>query len=330
MLHARRSPVFWLAALGVAAALGAWPGAAAWAQAFPIKPITIVVPFAPGGIADITARTVGEAMGRTLGQTVVIDNKPSAGGIVGSGLVAKAAPDGHTLLLMSNANAVSATLFKKLPFDAAQSFAPISLLGSFDLGVFVPAASKHQKLADLLAAAKAAPGKLTFGTIAVGSTQHLAAELFKSVAGVDVLIVPYKGSPAVVAALRSGEIDAAFEIVGPMVSQVQAGDVRALAVTGSRRNAALPQVPTVQQAGLAAYDVSSWNGLAAPAGTPTAVVDALQKAVREALATAAVQERLTKMGMLAQASTPVDMQSHLQREIKRWGEVIRAAKIETE
>jgi tripartite-type tricarboxylate transporter receptor subunit TctC len=211
----------------LAITLGLVAQAPAWAQGFPNKPITIVVPFGPGGIADITARTVGEAMARSLGQAVVIDNKPSAGGIVGATAVAKAAPDGHTLLLMSNANAVSASMFKKLPFDPVQSFAPVSMLGSFDLGVFVAAGSKHQNVLSLLAAAKAAPGKLTVGTIAVGSTQHLAAELFKSVAGVDVLVVPYKGSPAVVTALRAGEIDVAFEIVGPMLAQVQSGDIRA-------------------------------------------------------------------------------------------------------
>jgi tripartite-type tricarboxylate transporter receptor subunit TctC len=297
---------------------------------FPSKPITIVVPFGPGGIADLTARTVGEAMGRSLGQAVVIDNKPSAGSIVGSSAVANAAPDGHTLLLMSNANAVSATMFRKLPFDTNASFVPVSLLGAFDLGLFVSGKGKLQTLQDFVTAAKAAPGKLTVGSIAVGSTQHLSAELFKTVAGVDVVVVPYRGSPAVITALRAGEIDMAFEIVGPMLAQVQSGDVRALAVTSKQRNAALPNVPTVAQSGVAGYDVASWNALAAPAGTPPAVVQRLNTAVREALATPAVQERLGKLGLQAQASTPADMQSHLHREIKRWADVIRSANIEIE
>lgn len=299
-------------------------------MSFPSKPITIVVPFGPGGIADLTARAVGEAMGRSLGQAVVIDNKPSAGSIVGSSAVANAAPDGHTLLLMSNANAVSATLFRKLPFDPNASFAPVSLLGAFDLGLFVSGKGKLQTLQDFVTAAKAAPGKLTVGSIAVGSTQHLSAELFKTVAGVDVVVVPYKGSPAVITALRAGEIDMAFEIVGPMLAQVQSGDVRALAVTSNQRNAALPNVPTVAQSGVAGYDVASWNALAAPAGTPPAVVQRLNTAVREALATPAVQERLAKLGMQAQASTPADLQSHLQRETNRWADVIRSANIQIE
>jgi hypothetical protein len=196
------------------------------------------VPFAPGGIADLTARAVAEQMARTLGQPVVVENRPSAGSIVASQAVANARPDGHTLLLMSNGNAVSVGLFKKLPYDTEKAFAPVSTLGFFDLGLFVPANSRFANLRDLVAHAKANPGKLNVGTIAVGSTQHLAAKLFETVAGIDAVVVPYKASPAVVTALRAGEIDLAFEVVGPMVSQVAAGAVRALAVSSAARNPA--------------------------------------------------------------------------------------------
>ncbi len=311
-----------LAALGTLAATPAF--------AFPDRPITLVVPFAPGGIADITARTVGEAMAKSLGQPVVVDNKPSAGSIVAAQAVAGAKPDGHTLLLVSNANAVSVSLFKRLPYDPVKDFVPVGLAGSFDIGLFVAANSRFATLRDLLAEAKAKPGKLNVGTIAVGSTQHLSAKLFETVAGVDLLVVPYKGSPAVLTALRSGEIDVAFEVGGPMLPQVSAGVVRALAVASAQRNPALPAVPTVQQAGVAGYDVASWNGLAAPAGTPPAVVEALNRALRDALASPAVQQKMAAAGMRLQPGPPEELRALLAGEIRRWGDVIRASKIEPE
>lgn len=298
---------------------------------FPEKPITLLVPFAPGGIADLTARAVAEQMTKSLGQTVIVDNRPSAGSIVASQAVATAKPDGHTLLLMSNGNAVSVGLFKKLPYDPVKDFAPVSLLGSFDIGVFADTAKgRFKTLQEALAWAKANPGKLNVGTIAVGSTQHLAAKLFETVSGADVLVVPYKGSPAVLTALRSGEIDLAFEILGPMLPQVQAGVVRALAVSGDRRNSALPDVPTVKEAGVASYNVASWNAIAAPAGTPPAVVQQLNKAIHDAVMSAPVQDKLGKGGMRLASSTPAELQALLVSEIKRWGDVIRAAKIEPE
>lgn len=303
----------------------------AFAQArFPERAITVLVPFAPGGIADITARAVGEHMAKALGQPVVIENKPSAGSIVASQAVATAKPDGHTLLLMSNGNAVSVGLFRKLPYDPQKDFAPISTLGYFDIGVFVASNSRFGSLKALLDFAKANPGKLNVGTIAPGSTQHLSAKLFETVAGIDALVVPYKGSPAVLTALRAGEIDVAFEIAGPMVPQVQAGVVKALAVSSDQRNPALPEVPTAAQAGLAGYNVASWNALAAPRGTPPEVLEVLGKAAREAVASAAVREKLGKLGMRVQGSSPAELQALLASEIQRWGGVIRAAKIEPE
>ena len=298
--------------------------------AFPSKPISLLVPFGPGGIADLTARAVAEVMGRSLGQPIVVENKPSAGSIVASQAVAKAVPDGHTLLLMSNGNAVSVGLFKKLPYDPMKDFAPVSLLGTFNLGIFAPANSRFATLRDAVAFAKANPGKLNVGTITPGSTQHLSAKLFETVAGIDMLVVPYKGSPAVLTALRAGEIDLAFEIAGPMVPQVQAGAVKGLAVTSDKPDPALPGVPTVGQQGIAGYNVASWNAIAAPLGTPPAVVERLNKAAREAVASPEVQAKLGKIGVQVQASSPAELQALLGGEIKRWGDVIRAAKIEPE
>jgi tripartite-type tricarboxylate transporter receptor subunit TctC len=319
----RRQALAWLGA-------PALPAAATAQGRYPDKPIQLLVPFAPGGIADITARAVTDAMGRRLGQPIVVDNRPSAGSIVASQAVATARPDGHTLLLMSNANAVSVGLFRKLPYDTRKAFAPISTLGYFDLGVFVPAGSRFGSLKDVLDEARARPGRLNVGTIAVGSTQHLAAKLFETVAGIELLLVPYKSSPGVLTALRGGEIDLAFEILGPMLPQLRAGALKALAVSSDRRNPALPEVPTVAQAGLKGYDVASWNALAAPAGTPPEVIEILNRAVHEALAAPEVQDRLGRLGVRTAASTPGELDALLGAEIRRWGDVIRRAKIQPE
>ena len=314
----------------IAALLLAAAGRAPGQPRYPDKPVTLIVPFAPGGIADITARTVAQAMAATLGQSVVVDNRPSAGSIVGSSAVAQAAPDGHTLLLMSNANAVSASLFKKLPFDVQKDFAPIGTLAAFDLALFVDAGSRLRSVAELLAEALARPGKLTIGTIAAGSTQHLAAELFKSRTGIDAVVVPYKGTPAVLTALRAGEIDLAFEIVAPLLAQLSARTVRALAVTSDTRHPALTGVPTVAEAGVANYNVASWNALAAPTGTPREIIERLNRAAREALASPAVRQRLGDLGVRALGGSPADLGALLASEIARWREVIVAAKIEPE
>ena len=298
--------------------------------AFPARPITLVVPFAPGGIADLTARTVSAVMARTLGQAIIVDNRPSAGSVVGSNAVAHSAADGYTLLLLSNANAVSTGLFRKLPFDVVRDFAPITTLAFFDLGVFVPEGSRFLSLKELVAYAKDRPGTLTAGTISVGSTQHLAAELFKTHAGIDMLIVPYKGTPAVQTALRAGEIDVAFEILGPMLAQAVAKVVRVLAVTSNRRYAAMPEVPTVIEAGVPGYVVASWNALAAPTRTAPVVIERLHRAAVDAVAQPAVQQRLLEFGARAESGSPKQLESLLASEIKRWGEVIRVAKIEPE
>jgi tripartite-type tricarboxylate transporter receptor subunit TctC len=321
----RRSLVVGLAASSVGLRVQAQPQ-----PRFPDHPITLLVPFGPGGIADLTARAVAEGMAASLGQAVVVDNRPSAGSIVASQAVATAKPDGYTLLLMSNSHAVSAGLIRKLPYDTLKAFAPITTLGFFDLGIFVAAGSRFATLHDAVADAKANPGKLNVGCIAVGSTQHLAVKLFETVAGVDVLPVPYKASPAVLTALLSKEIDLAFEIVGPMLPHVAGGTVKALAVTSGLRNPAMPDVPTVAQAGVAGYDVSSWNALAAPAGTPAAVIERLGAAARAALAAPATRDKMARLGVRLQGGTPAQMQALLAGEVQRWAGVIRAAKIEPE
>lgn len=305
--------------------LGALLVAPAIAQTYPSKPIRIVVPFGAGGVADLTARTVAQKMSESMGQAVVIENKPGAGGVVAGDTVAKADPDGHTLLLMSNGTAVSAGLFKSLPFDAVRDFAPISTLGTFDIAVLTAADAPYKSMAELLAYARANPGKLNVGTINVGSTQNLAAELFKTRAGLDFLIVPFNGTPAVTTALRGHQVDVAVEILGPMMGQVQSKAVRVLAVMGDTRASQLPDVPTLMQSGVAGFDVSSWNALAAPAKTPKDVIARLNKEVQAAVNAPDVKKKLYDLNVEARSSTPEQLGNLLQSDIKRWSEVITRA-----
>ena len=307
-------------------------GMAAAVQAQPLssKPIRIVVPFGAGGVADLTARVVAKKMAENMGQAVVIENKPGAGGVVAGDTVAKAEPDGHTLLLMSNGTAVSAGLFKSLPFDTLKDFAPISTLGYFDIAVVVPQNSPYKTLADLLAAAKANPGKLNIGTINIGSTQNLAAELFKSSAGIQAQVVPFNGTPAVITALRGGQLDAAVEILSPMLPQIQSGAVHALAVMGAKRSVVLKDVPTAAQSGLANFNVASWNALAAPSKTPKAVLDRLNKEINVAVNSAEVKKSLLDLNIEASPSTPAQLADLLASETKRWAGVIATAKIPTQ
>ena len=298
------------------------------AQTFPTKPIRIIVPFGAGGVADITARTVAQRLSETLGQQVIVDNRPSAGGIVASEAVAKAEPDGYTLLLMSNGTAVSAGLFKTLPFDPVKDFAPVSTLGFFDLALITAQESRFKTVGEVVAYAKANPGKLNIGTINVGSTQNLAAELFKSSAGVDGQIIPFKGTPALITALRGGEIDIAVEILAPMMSQISAKAVRVIAVMGDKRYEGLPAVPTVKESGVRDFNVASWNALAAPTKTPREVIARLNKETVAAINTPAVKKRLAELGVEAHAGTPEQLRDFLASEIKRWSEVITRAKIE--
>jgi tripartite-type tricarboxylate transporter receptor subunit TctC len=296
--------------------------------AYPSKPLKIVVPFGAGGVADLTARTVAQKLGENLGQSIVIENKPGAGGVVATDAVAKSAPDGYTLLLMSNATAVSAGLFKTLPYDAEKDLTPLSVLGTFDIAIVVPQESKFTSLQDLLNFAKANPGKLNIGSINVGSTQHLAAELFKATAGIDVQVVPFNGTPAVLTALRGGQIDLAVEILAPVLPQIKGQQaLRALAVTGDKRSAALPQVPTAKEAGVRNLYAASWNALAVPSKTPRDIVQKLNQEIQSVLNSADVRKKLLDMNVDPQPGSLQQAADLLSSETKRWGEVIQRAGI---
>ncbi len=302
----------------------------ALSQTYPSKPIKIVVPNAAGGAADITARTVGQAVSQTIGQQVVIENKPSAGGIVAGEQVARSEPDGHTVLLISSGTAVSASLFKTLPFDTLKDFVPVTTLATFDLAIVVSESGRFKTLADLLAYGKANPGKLNIGTPQIGTTQNLAAELFKASAGLDAQVVPFNGTPAVITALRGGQLDASVDILGPLMGQINSKAIRAVAVLGAKRAASLPEVPAARESGgsLASFNVTSWNGLAVPAKTPKAAIARLNREVNAALNLPDIKKRMAELNLDAHGGTPEQAAEFLGSDIKRWGDVITRAKIE--
>ena len=297
------------------------------AQSYPTRPVRLLVPFGPGGVGDITARVVAQKIGASLGQQFVVDNRPGAGGIVASEIVAKAAPDGYTLLLLNNAHAVSMSLFKSLPYDTLRDFAPISSISTFSIVLLVNAESPIKSVKDFIATARASPGKLNVGTIQIGATQHLSSELFKSMAGIDTVHIPFTNTGALLTGLRGGSVQIAFEFIAPVVGQVKAGAMRALAVSTRSRFAGLPDVPTVQEAGVPGYEVMSWNGLAAPSGTPKAVINRLNKAMVEALALPDVKQRFAELAVDARPDTPEGFRKLVASEIVKWGKVIETAKI---
>lgn len=303
------------------------PPVAPQAQPLSGKPLRIVVPFGAGGVADVTSRVVAQQLSTQLGQAVIIENKPSAGGIVAADTVVKSAPDGHTLFLLSNGSAVTVNLFRQLPFDLVQDLTPISTLGYFDIGVITDGRARFQSLNEVVAYAKAHPGQLNIGSINVGSTQHLAAELFKSAAGIDAQIVPFNGTPAVVTALRGRQIDVAVEILAPLTGQIQSQAVKLLAVAGAQRSALLPAVPTAQEAGVPGFVAASWNALAVPSRTPPAVVQRLHQEIAAAVRHPDVVQKLRALHVQAQDSTPAQTAQLLQSEIQRWGVVIEKAHI---
>jgi tripartite-type tricarboxylate transporter receptor subunit TctC len=299
----------------------------AGAQNYPTHPVRVIVPFAAGGVADITVRVVSEKLGDKLGQRFVIENQAGAGGIAAARSVKSSPPDGYTLALLSNGTAVSVPLFKTLPFDPLKDFAPISSLGYFDFFFFANAASQYRTLGDFVKAAREKPGKLNVATINIGSTQNLSAELFKSTAAIDFAIVPFRTTPEALIALLRNDIDIVIDTYAALKSSLSDNKIRALASTGTKRAEYLPDVPTAQEAGVAGYETTSWNALYAPAGTPQAVIDTLNRGLQEVLATPDVKARLLDLGIEAKPSTPAEINARMQADIQKWGQVIERAGI---
>jgi len=317
---ARRTAWLGLAAMLVALAPQAQ---AAW----PEKPIKFVLPFGAGGVADVTARILADKLSQKLNQRVVVENMPGPGGIAAARAVVTSPADGYTMAWITNGTAISVATFQSLPFDPIKDFAMVSMAGTFDLIFVVNNRSEYKTLADFIKAAKDNPGKMNIGTIAVGSTQNLGAELFKSLTGLNIQIVPYKNSPDIVVALLRNDVQLMIDFPPAVAGQVADKKLRILASSSPQPSPLLPGVPTADQAGVKGYEVISWNGVGVPKDTPKDVIDTMNKAMREVLAMSDVQEQLGKVGVLAKASTPEEALARLSADIKKWNDVVDKAGI---
>jgi tripartite-type tricarboxylate transporter receptor subunit TctC len=298
------------------------------AQEWPTRPIRVIVGFGPGGGTDIVSRIIAEPLGEFLGQSIVIENKPGAGSTIAADMVAKAPPDGYTASMLSAGHTVSAVMFKALPYDSVKDFAPVGLVANSGFVVVARKDFPAHDIKGLIAIAKAVPGKLNFASVGIGSTQHFAGELFRQIAGIDIAHIPYRGTPAVVTALRRQEVDYAVELVQSVIGQIQADEIKALAVTSPQRWPTLPQVPTMQEQGMAGYDVTSWYGLVFPAGTPKAITDKMYNGLTQILARDNVQKQIANAGAVVHPLSPAEFGRHLESEIAKWRDVATKARIE--
>jgi tripartite-type tricarboxylate transporter receptor subunit TctC len=299
-----------------------------WAQSdYPNRPVHLIVPYGPGGVADIAMRIVADKLSGRLSQQFVVENRPGPGGIIAAKAVTMAAADGYTLLMTGNQSAISSSLFKSLPYNILTDFSSISTACFFDLLIVTSRESPLRSVQDIVDAAHANPGKLNIGTINPGSTQHLSAELFKSLAGIDVIVIPFRTSNEMAMATLRGDVDAAFEFYAAVQGLIGEKKLLALASTGLKRTTYLPDVPTVGESRIKTYEVSSWNGISAPAGTPRPVIEALAKAINEVLQLPDVQKRGRTLGLEMRGSGPEEMTARMKADIVKWAAVIEKAGI---
>ena len=300
---------------------------AANAQDYPTRPIKIVVGFGPGGLGDITARAVAQKMANSLGKPVVIENMPGAGGMTAAAAVARASPDGHTLLLVSGQNAASPSLFRSMPYDWSNDFATVSTMGEFDFIIVVGKDSPLRSISELIATAKRDPARFNIGTISVGSIQNLSAHLFASMTRLSVTTVPFRTTGEIVTALLSNQVQVCFETTPGVIGQVQSGNLRALGISGEQPLPFLPGVPTIADSGVPAFKLVSWNGFVMPAKTPREIVLRLNREIAKALDAPDVRERFIALGITPRASTPEELQRIYDADVARWHKVIADAKI---
>jgi tripartite-type tricarboxylate transporter receptor subunit TctC len=314
----------WLAA-SIAAVMLAAP---APAQDFPSRTVKIVMGFGPGGLGDIAGRAIGEVMSKSIGQPVVIENMPGAGGATSALAVARAAPDGHSMLWVSSQNAIAPSMFKALPYNWARDFTPIGPMATFDFVLFVHKNSPLKTVQDVIEAAKKNPDKFNFGSIAVGTAQNLSTLNFVSMAGLHVPTVPFRTTGEVMTGLISGNIQAAFETIPGVIGQINGGEMRAIAVSSNKRVPFLPDVPTVAEAGVPGYWTYSWNGMVLPAKTPANVVARVNKEINAAIATPEIQKRFKDLIMEPRTGTPDELQKMYDADVTNWHKIITEAKIQ--
>jgi len=312
---------------GIAAILFTVLAGQAVAQDWPQRPLRMLVGFGAGGGTDILARIVAPAMGTALGQPVVIENRPGAGGSIAANQVAKSAPDGYTAFMLNNGHAVSAVMINPLPYDPVADFEPVSMVATMPLFILAGPRAGFGSLQGLIEVARLNPGRLNLASVGIGSTQHFAAELFFETAGIKLVHVPYKGTPNAIAATTSNETQLLVEVAAPVIGQIRGGALNALAVTSGTRFPGLPDVPTAAEAGLAGYDVTTWYALVFPAKTPAAIVERTRAALRTALARGDVRKLMLNAAFLANESTPGELAAHIKSEIARWGAVREKAGI---
>jgi tripartite-type tricarboxylate transporter receptor subunit TctC len=312
-----------LAAMAVAVTVGAWSAMPAWSQAYPTKAVRIVVPFAAGGPADIYARVVGEKLQSALGQPFVIENRPGGGAIVGTDAVAKSAPDGYTLLMMSNTHTVNESLFAEKPYQLMRDLVPVAPVNSSDLVMVVHPSVPAATLREFLALAKAKPGGLNYASSGPGTPYHMAGELLKAMAGVDIVHVPYKGSSGARSDILGGQVQMMFDAITTMAPNVRAGKLKALGTSGKARSAVLPEVPTLNEAGVPGYDAVIWLGIMAPAGTPRAVVERLNAEITKAANTPEMKEAWAKQGAAAMSMTPDEFGRYMREDIDKWARIVK-------
>jgi len=326
MPHSHATRRFALGSIASAVVLGAGllGGTSALAQAYPTKPVTIIVPFAAGGTTDILARIIGQALTAELGQSVVVDNRAGAGGNIGGQAAAKAAPDGHTLFMGTvGTHAINASLYKKMPFDPVKDFAPLTRVANVPNLLVANPAQPYKSVKDLIAYAKANPGKVNFGSSGNGSSIHLSGELFKSLAKVDMQHVPYKGSAPAVTDLLGNQIGIMFDNMPSAIQHVRSGKLVPLAVTTAKRSPELPNVPTIAEAGVPGYEATSWFGMFAPAGTPAPVLAKLNAAIVKVLAQPDVKKKINEQGAEVYSETPEQFAAFIQAESVKWGKVVK-------
>lgn len=303
---------------------------AAQAQSYPSKSVRIVVPFAAGGPADNYARFIGQRLGDTLGQPFVIDNRPGAGSIIGTDVVAKAPADGYTLLMMSNTHTVNETLIPSKPFVLMRDFVPVAPVNYSDLVLVAHPSLPVKNLKDILQLAKDKPGKYNYASSGNGTPYHMAGELFKSMAGIYLVHIPYRGSSGARTDIIGGQVDMMFDAVTTMAEQARAGKVRAIATSGRQRSAVLPDVPTLAEAGLPGYEATIWLGLMAPKGTPPAIVQQLNDAVSKIVSQPDVNQLWTKQGAVAMKMNPQEFDKYMREDIEKWARVIKSAGIKVD
>jgi tripartite-type tricarboxylate transporter receptor subunit TctC len=320
--RARRALVGAFARAGFVAAIAAMGGAHA-ADAWPSKPITLVVPFAAGGTTDILARTVSQKMSASLGQTIVIDNKAGAGGTLGANVAAHAQPDGNTFFLATIAHAIAPGLYKSLPYEFTRDFTPVGLVGSVPNVLIVNPAIPAKNVQELIAYIKQHPGQVNFGSAGPGSTEHLAGELFRSMTGTQITHVPYKGGAPMMADLLAGQIQMALETSPSAAPHVRAGKVRALAVTSAKRSSAYPGVPTLAEAGVPGYEMTTWFALMAPRGTPAPIVERMHKELQAALQSKDVEAKFTDLGVTAGDMTQQQLEAFIRSETAKWAKIVK-------